>query len=201
MKLFASVTSPFVRKVLVAAAETGLADLIEVVPASVSPTQPDAAVSAANPLGKVPTLVLDDGQALFDSRVILEYLDHLSGGRLLPAPGPDRWRALREHAVADGLMEAALLARYEQALRPGELRWADWEAGQIAKVVAALDLLEAEFQPSAGPALASDIAVACALGYLDFRFAGLGWRDGRPRLTAFEATFAGRPSMQATRPA
>lgn len=199
MKLFSSGASPYARKVAVAAHEAGLADRIEIVPATVSPVSLNADVAAANPLAKVPTLVLDDGTALYDSRVIVEYLDHLSGGRLVP-PGEARWRSLRDQAVADGLMDAALLARYERALRPPELKWDEWDAGQVGKVQRALDLLEADFRPAGAPQI-GDIAVACALGYLDLRFPELAWREGRRRLTAFEAAFAQRPSMQATIPA
>jgi Glutathione S-transferase len=199
MKLFSSGASPYARKVAVAAHETGLIDRIEIVAATVSPVgASNAEVAAANPLGKVPALVLDDAQTLFDSRVIVDYLDHLSGGRLIPA-GEGRWRALRDQAAADGLLDAALLARYERVLRPEPLRWADWDAGQIAKITRALDALEADFVPQEAPHI-GDIAVACALGYLDYRFEDLAWRAGRPKLAAFAEAFAARPSMQATRP-
>lgn len=198
MKLFSSGASPYARKVAVAAHEAGLIDRIEIVGVTVTPVGVNAQVAAANPLTKVPTLVLDDGTALYDSRVIVEYLDHLSGGRLVPA-GDDRWRVLRDQATADGLMDAALLARYERALRPEPLRWAEWDAGQVGKVERALDLLEAEFRPAQDAPQIGDIAVACALSYLDFRFAELGWRTGRPKLAAFAEAFAARPSMTATR--
>jgi glutathione S-transferase len=200
MKLFYSPTSPYVRKVVVCAEEAGLQAAIERVPATVTPVTDSPDVAAANPLAKVPTLVLDDGTALFDSRVIVEYLDHRSGGRLLPPAGPDRWRVLRDQATADGMTDAALMARYERALRPEALRWPEWDEGQIGKVRRALDELERGFQPSPGPPNAGDIAVACALGYLDFRFPELAWRDGRPRLTAFDTAMAARPSMQASAP-
>lgn len=200
MRLFYSATSPYVRKVLVCAHEAGLRSAIELAPATVSPVSENADVAAANPLTKVPTLVLDDGTALFDSRVIVEYLDHLSGGRLLPAAGSDRWRVLRDQATADGLTDAALLARYERALRPEALQWPEWDAGQVGKIRRALDELERQFQPSSAAPFVGDIAVACALGYLDFRFPELGWRQGHPRLTAFDAAMAVRPSMQASAP-
>lgn len=198
MKLFSSGASPYARKVAVAAHETGLIDRIEIVGVTVTPVSVNPEVAAANPLTKVPTLVLDDGTALYDSRVIVEYLDHLSGGRLVPA-GDDRWRVLRDQATADGLMDAALLARYERALRPEPLRWAEWDAGQVGKVERALDVLEAEFRPAQDAPQIGDIAVACALSYLDLRFAELGWRTGRPKLAAFAEAFAARPSMTATR--
>ena len=200
MKLFHSAASPYVRKVLVCADEAGLRAGIELVPAAVTPVSENAEVAAANPLAKVPTLVLDDGTALFDSRVIVEYLDHLSGGRLLPPAGPERWRVLRDQAVADGLTDAALLARYERALRPEALQWPEWDAGQVRKIRRALDDLERHFKPSAAGPLAGDIAVACALGYLDFRFPELGWRGGHPNLAAFDSAMAARPSMRASAP-
>jgi glutathione S-transferase len=200
MKLFYSQASPYVRKVLVAAHELGLADQIELVTAAVTPIAPDAGVAQANPLSKLPTLVLDDGTALYDSRVILEWLDVRSGGRLIPPEGPARWRTLTLQATADGLLDAALLARYERWLRPEALRWDAWDAGQLGKVRRALDLLEATFEPVGGAPSLSEIAVACALGYLDFRFPEEAWRDGRPRLAAFAAGFDERPSMAATRP-
>ena len=200
MKLFSSGASPYARKVAVAAHEAGLIDRIEIVSATVTPVSVNAEVAAANPLAKVPTLVLDNGQALYDSRVIVEYFDHLSGGRLIPAD-PGRWRVLRDQAAADGLMDAALLARYERALRPVELQWAEWDAGQIGKVERALDLFEADFRPASGAPQIGDIAVACALSYLDFRFPEVAWRDGRPKLAAFGEAFHARPSMVATEPA
>lgn len=200
MKLLSSGASPYARKVAVAAHEAGLIDRIEIVSVTVSPVSVNPEVSAANPLTKVPTLLLDDGAALFDSRVIVDYLDELSGGRLVPA-GAARWPALRDQAAADGLMDAALLARYERALRPEALRWAEWDAGQIGKIERALDTFEAGFTPSAGAPQIGDIALACALSYLDFRFADLGWRNGRSRLAAFAEAFNARPSMQATQPA
>ncbi|MGA0606002.1 glutathione S-transferase family protein [Phenylobacterium sp. VNQ135] len=200
MKLFSSGASPYARKVAVAAHEAGLIDRIEIVSVSVTPVSVNAEVAATNPLTKVPTLVLDDGTALYDSRVIVEYLDHLAGGRLIPASDA-RWGSLRDQAAADGLLDAALLARYERALRPEPLRWAEWDDGQIGKIRRALDVFEAGFAPSAGAPQIGDIAIACALSYLDFRFADLGWRDGRPKLTAFAEAFNARPSMQATQPA
>jgi glutathione S-transferase len=202
MKLFYSQASPYVRKVLVAAHEAGLAGEIELAPVAVTPIAPDAAVAAANPLSKLPTLITDDGQALYDSRVIVEWLDVRSGGRLLPAAGAPRWRALTLQATADGLLDAALLARYETFLRPEPLRWAEWTEGQLDKVRRALGVLETDFAGganAAAPKLA-EIAVACALGYLDFRFPQEAWRERHPKLAAFEATMAARPSMQATRP-
>ena len=200
MKLLYSPASPYVRKVLVAAHEVGLAGEIELAPQTVTPVSDPGEVAEANPLGKLPTLVTDDGLALYDSRVIVEWLDARSGGELVPAEGAARWRALTVQATADGVLDAALLARYERWLRPEALRWPEWDAGQLGKVRRALDLLESSFEPAVDAPRLAEIAVACALGYLDFRFPDEGWREGRPRLAAFDAGMAGRPSMQATRP-
>jgi glutathione S-transferase len=201
MKLYHSTTSPYVRKVMVAAIELGLADRIETVPAKVSPIVRTAPVIADNPLGKLPTLIADDGMVLFDSRVIAEHLDALAGGgRLIPASGPARWQALTEQALADGMLDAALLERYETSLRPSDLLWPAWRDGQHDKVAKALDRME---QTATGFARRVDIgtiATGCALAYLDFRFPKLGWRSDRPRLAAWYAAFAERPSMAATAP-
>ncbi len=151
MKLYMSVTSPYARKVRIFARETGLAARIEEIPASVSPVAPDERVSRANPLGKVPALLLDDGSALFDSAVICEYLDGLHAGRrLFPQAGPARWAALKLQAEGNGLLDASVLARYELALRPEPLRWPEWIAGQKAKVTGVLDALESAADTLAG---------------------------------------------------
>lgn len=201
MKLYYSQTSPYARKVRLAAEHLGLTGAIELVPAVTTPIAEDAALVAATPLGKLPALVLDDGQVLFDSRVIVEYLDALAGGGLIPAPGdPARWRTLRLQATADGLLDAALLMRYETALRPADLLWRDWLDGQGRKVARALAALDADAAGlAAGPALGA-IAAACALGYLDFRFPDMGWRAKAPGLAAFYAEFSKTPAMAWTDP-
>jgi glutathione S-transferase len=200
MKLYYSPTSPFARKCLVAASELGLVDRIELVPAAPHPVNRDAALVALNPLGKVPTLVTDDGAVLFDSRVISEYLDAQAGFRLLPREGPARYLALTQQALADGVMDAAVLARYEMAARPEALRWQAWTDGQLAKVASALDAVEVAARAFGDRVDLGTIAVGCALGYLDFRYASLRWRDGRPAAAAWFETFGARPSMVATRP-
>ena len=190
------------RKVRVLARETGLAARIEEIPAVVSPIAPDERVTRANPLGKVPALILDDGTALYDSPVICEYLDGLhSGRRLFPPAGPARWAALRQQAEGDGLLDAAVLTRYELVLRPEPLRWPEWVAGQKAKVAAVLDDLERDAASLAGELTIGGITIACALGYLDFRFADDAWRTGRPRLAAWFAEVSMRESLRATMPA
>ena len=199
MKLYYATASPFVRKVMVLAIETGLIDDIELVKVALSPVQPDADVCADNPLGKIPTLVRDDGGALFDSRVICEYLDGLHDGpRMFPESGEARWTALRRQALVDGILDAAVSTRYETFLRPEELRWRDWVDGQMGKVRRGLDVLEGERLN--GAIDIGTIAVACMLGYLDFRFPDEGWRDARPGLAAWYEEMAARPAMTRTVP-
>ncbi len=202
MKLYHSAASPFVRKALVAAHETGLAERIEIATIALTPTASNPELDRENPIGKIPALVLADGTTLFDSRVICEYLDTRHGGpRLFPASGPTRWTALRRQALADGLLDAAILCRYETFLRPEERRWEDWVDGQRAKFRRTLDALEGEADSFGDTVDIGTIAAACAADYLDFRSLDDGWREHRPRLAAWLEGFAARPSMQATRPA
>jgi glutathione S-transferase len=201
MKLYHSATSPFVRKVMVSAIELGLADRIEVMPAKVSPVVRTGPVIADNPLGKLPTMIADDGMVLYDSRVICEHLDSLAGGgRLFPAPGPARWRALADQAIADGMTDAALLERYETSLRPADKLWPQWRDGQHDKVVKVLDAMERNASGYTRRVDIGVIATACGLAYLDFRFLDFDWRASRPNLAAWYARFAARPSMAATVP-
>ena len=201
MRLHYSYASPYVRKVMVVAIETGQEDALELTARKVSPVVPEAEVNRDNPLGKVPCLVTDDGQALFDSRVICEYLDSRQGGaQLFPAAGPARWTALRRQAQADGILDAGILARYEILLRPEEQRWPDWVEGQKAKMARALDALEQEAASFGTTVDIGTIALGCALGWLDFRYAADDWRAGRPTLAAWFGGFAARPSMTATVP-
>jgi len=189
-----------VRKCLVAADELGLADRIERLPAAANPINRDQTVVASNPLGKVPTLITDDGAVLYDSRVICEYLNDLADGELLPRRGGARWRTLVEQSLADGISDAAVLARYETAMRPEALRWDAWTAGQLEKIASGLAALEARAVDLGDRVDLGTIAFGCALGYLDFRFASLAWRDGHPNAAAWFEWFGGRDSMVATRP-
>lgn len=200
MKLIYAAASPFARKVLVVAHEVGLGDVVTVETAVAHPVERNAGIRAKNPLGQIPTLTLDDGTSLYDSRVICEYLDEKAGASLF-GTGEARWRALVEQALADGLMGAALLARYEATVRPEPLRWDGWSGGQMGKITDALDTFETTL-PAAGERVdIGTIAIACALGYLDFRFADFDWRGGRPATAAWYERFAARPSMKATVPA
>lgn len=201
MRLFYSSTSPYVRKVTVLLRETGQLDRVELVSGSGTPVDPGQAPLQANPLGKVPALERDDGPALYDSRVICRYLDDMAGAGLYPQ-GPRLWDTLTVEATADGILDAAILMVYESRIRPEEVRYAPWVEGQWAKIDRALDALETRWMPHLqGPLDMGQIAVACALEYLDFRHAARGWRDGRPDLAAWGATFSARASMQATQPA
>jgi glutathione S-transferase len=197
MKLHYSVASPYVRKVMAVAIETGLRGRLELLERKMSPVAPSAELNRDNPLGKIPCLVTDEGLVLYDSRVICEYLDGLHDGpKMFPAAGPARWQALRRQAEGDGMLDAGVLTRYETFLRPEERRWPEWIAGQKAKIGSALDALDGEAQTVD----IGTIAIACALGYLDFRYAADEWRKGRPRLAAWYDAFARRPAIAETAP-
>ena len=194
MILRSAPASPFGRKAKIAAALLGLP--VSVVDAdTMSATD---SIRGGNPLGKIPTLILDDGTTLFDSSVIVAYLDAVAGGdRLIPAEIGPRFAALRLEALADGICDAALLQVYEGRWRAAdkhEAAWVDHHAGKVERALAAL-----ESAPPTGPVTVGHIALACALGYLDLRF-GNGWRDGHPGLVAWLDGFAGLvPSFEATR--
>lgn len=186
--LRSSPPSPFGRKVKIAAAVLGLTDRIDIVVTDTA--NPDDAIRQVNPLGKIPALELEDGTVLFDSRVIVDYLDWLAGGgKVIPAEPDARFAALRLQALADGLMDAALLQVYETRLRDADKRSDTWLELQSGKVTRALRVLEAS--PPQVEARIGSIAIACALGYLDLRFEGR-WRADHPRLVgwleAFRAT-------------
>jgi len=197
LRVYFSPSSPFVRKVLVCAAELGVN--VEHLPSNANPVTRDATIVARNPLGQVPTLLAgENDDALYDSRVICEYLDAPFGRLFPPASSDARWRALREQALADGLLGAALLMRYEQVIRPESLRYEPWFDGQHEKVISALDQFDA-WVPQFGERVdIGTISVACALGYLDLRFPDEGWRS-RSALAGWYERFTQRPSMQATR--
>jgi glutathione S-transferase len=199
MKLYYSATSPYVRKCLVSAHELGLRERIELLPAAPHPINRDRALIVCNPLGKVPTLVTDDGMVLYDSHVICEYLNASGDGHLLPEKASARWPVYRDQALADGVLDAAVLVRYETFARPEALRWKDWIDGQMDKVNCGL----VELERRAGTLNRVDlgtIAIGCALGYLDFRFASLGWQKTYPKTAAWFSGFGARESMMATRP-
>lgn len=199
MKLWWSSRSPFVRKVMIAAHELGLEGRIETVPAKVHLARADSPVLVDNPLGKIPTLVTEDGCVLFDSPVICEYLDGLAGGgRLFPREPFERLVALRRQALGDGLMDLMILWLVERA-KPAERQWPDVLDACRAKFGVTLDHLEAKAGALAeGPFRVGHASLAAALAYADFRFAGETWRAGRPALTDWAAKLADRPSVRAT---
>lgn len=198
MKLFYSPTSPFVRKVLVTAYETGLEARIERIP--VNPWEPGEQITSVNPLGKVPALVTDSGMMLYDSPVICEYLDSLpQGGKLLPLSGDERWRVLRLQALADGILDAAVLLRME-SLRPDGERSSSWMTFQRDAVMRGLAELEREAAQWDQSLNLGRIAAACVLGYLDFRFAAEEWRNTHSALALWYESIQARASMQQTMP-
>lgn len=222
MKLLYQTHSPYARKVLVAAYEMGLHESLTVMHHETSPTRGNAQVLALNPLGKVPVLICDDGTALFDSNVICEYLDGLHPGPpLLPSQPQLHWRALKMQALAQGIADAGITARWESERRPAELRWPAMYAGQVAKIAAACDFLEQELDTGYSAALAAtaaalagasrkpqvapadrrpdigDIALVTALSWVEFRRV-YDFLTGRPRLARWYAALCARPSMQAT---
>ncbi|MCM8732055.1 glutathione S-transferase family protein [Hephaestia sp. GCM10023244] len=198
MKLLWSPSAPFVRKVMVAAQVADLAESIECVRSPVGPARLNPEVMASNPLNKVPTLLLEDGTALYDSRVICDYLDVRAGGGVLVPRDPDgRWQALRRQCLADGMLDMLILRRDEHFRGEGHRSSAHVHA-YATKTQAALDAMEAEAEALAGDTIdIGRIAIGVALAYLDFRVPEERWRDGRPRLADWEAGFARHPAMQA----
>ncbi len=197
MRLRYTPTSPFARKARLAAAVLDLPLELELA----DTLNPDDTLRRQNPLGKIPTLVTDEGECLYDSRVILAYLDLVAGGgKLLPAEPKARIATMKAEALADGLMDAGVLVLYEGRFRPEEKHEAKWLDHQREKMARALDTLEAAPPASDAGISASDIALACALGFLDFRFGG-EWRATHPRLVAWQAAFAARcPAFEETAP-
>jgi glutathione S-transferase len=190
--------SPFGRKVRIAAALCGFSDRIAV--EGTDTTDPADSIRRQNPLGKIPALILENGATLFDSRVIVEFLDAEAGGGIVIPAGPERFPALTLQALADGLMDAALLQVYEKRWREAEVQHRPWMDHQAGKVDRALAVLEADPPALAALPDVGRIAVACALGYLDLRFEGT-WRQNHPRLVAWLQKFdAAVPSFAETRP-
>ncbi|MBF9045834.1 glutathione S-transferase [Rhodobacterales bacterium LSUCC0031] len=198
MELLGSPASPFVRKVCVMMAEAGITD-VPLVQVAASPLGGEDRLNAANPLGKIPALTRPDAPTLYDSRVITRYLDATYGAGFYPEAR--LWDVLTIEATADGIMDAAVNLTYEARFRPAEIQFAPWMDGQWTKITRALDGLEGQWLSHLnGPRDMGQIAVGCALGYLDFRHDARGWRNGRDGLAAWYADFSMRPAMQATQP-
>ncbi|WP_264211701.1 glutathione S-transferase [Leisingera thetidis] len=197
MKLTYSPASPFARKVVVLLHETGQLDDVEMLNVATTPVSPSQEVKASNPLAKIPALERNDGPALYDSRVICAYLDARAGGRLYRGG----WDSKVLEATADGIMDAAVLMSYEKRLRPEEKQWDEWLEAQRGKVLGACAALNARWMSHLqGPLDIGQIAVACALAYVDFRHPDAGWRQGNEALAEWYSEFDSRPSMLATKP-
>jgi len=202
IRLFYSPRSPYVRKVMIVAHELGLAEQVEFIDCAAHPIDRDASIVKHNPLGQVPTALLDDGTMLADSGVICQYLDAMKPSSMFPVSGPARWRALTDEAVADGVLEALLLARYEMVVRPSEKLWPEWRDGQFDKMNKSLDAFERAAGDLGKRFDIGTIAIACALGFIDQVpcFIDIDWRTSRPALSAwYAAETAKRPSFQITR--
>ena len=199
MRLHWSSRSPYVRKVMICAYELGLADKIERIPSVVSLSNPSVAVMRANPLGRIPTLILDDGRVFHDSVLICEYLDSLHAGTpLFPLLGEARWTALRRHALGNGMLDALLLWRSE-IRKPAARQTPEWLTTFALKTRNALDAIEADVDAlSRTPFDIGHVGIGVALIYLDFRFPDFGWREAHPRTNAWVQQFLQRESVQKT---
>ena len=201
MKLSFSQSSPFARKVRIAAIELGLIDKIELVPTTVAPAQPNPEYSQITPLKKLPVLILDNGDLIVDSYVIVEYLDELAGGsKLIPASGADRWKVKSDHSLLQGMLDSMLLCRYEKMVRPEPLRWQAWADDHWNRAWAGMARFEKQADILSRPLDISQIALVCVLGYADFRFADCGWRKAYPKLDAFHQKMLERPSVKISLP-
>jgi glutathione S-transferase len=201
MKLSFSPASPFARKVRIAAIELGLIDKIEFMPATVVPGQPNDEYSHVNPLKKLPALILDNGDVIIDSYVIVEYLDELAGGgKLIPASGANRWKVKSDHSLLQGMLDSMLLCRYEKMVRPQGLQWQAWSEDHWKRAWSGMARFEQQADVLARPLDIVQIALTCVLGYADFRFADCGWRKAYPKLDAFHERMLSRPSVKISLP-
>lgn len=196
MRLYYSPFSPYVRKCLVVAIELNLEKQFELIRIDLRAV--DTGYEKINPLSRIPALELEDGSVLFDSPVICEYLNHLGNGALIPDPGPSRWHALKLQAMGDGIMDAAV-PRRQESLRPDGERSPYQLKIYQRSIMQTLDALESITAQMKQVTLGT-LSVACALGYLDFRFADDQWREGRPKLAAWSEKFAARSSLSQTIP-
>lgn len=198
MKLIYAAPSPYARKARATAIETGLAGTIEM--EEINPWADPDGYRAVNPVGKVPALIRDDGPPLYQSSIVCEYLDAMGSTKVYPQAGPARWTALRQLAAADGILDASVLTRMEGMFHEGEAVSQKLIDRQELSVAEALGQLEDEAGDLEGAVTIGQIALACALGYRDFRFADIDWRSGHPKLAAWYATFSQRPSIADTDP-
>lgn len=201
MKLYGSVTSPFVRTVRIAAIELGMDGEIELVPTLVRPTQPNRDfATTVNPLRRVPALETDTGDVFIDSRVIVEFLNKAAKGHVVPRGAAARIACFNRHAVFSGATEALVSAMYETRLRPEERRWPEWAEDQIDKAQSVFDWAEARAEDVTAEFDLAAIALACLIGYARFRFASIDWLSRRPLLAAFATAASQRKSVESTVP-
>ena len=200
MKLTFSAASPFARKVRIAAIELGLIDKIQFVPVTVKIGEPNEEYSKITPLKKLPVLILDDGEVILDSYVIVEYLNELAGGGLIPEYGPTRWRVKSDHSLLQGMLDSMLLCRYENVMRPQGLHWKAWHDDHWNRVWTGMARFEARDDLLSGPLTIAQIALVCVLGYADFRFADCGWHKTYPKLDRFHQKMLERPSVKISIP-
>lgn len=199
MKLYHSRLSPFARKVTILAGELGLTDRIELIHGNGNLMLRDTGFRAMNPSGQIPTLVSDDGEILFDSPVICEFLDAFAGGDLI-GKGPQRWRNLRDQALGDGMCDAALQLRYDIGLRPANRQWDEWQAAWRGKIEDSLAWIEARTGHFDGRHDIGPISVFCALSFIDNRIPELCWRQTCPGVASWFDAYATRPAVAATHP-
>ena len=201
MKLTYSPFSPFARKVRIAAIELGLIDKIELMPTTVAPGQANDEYSRITPLKKLPALILDNGDVIVDSYVIVEYLDELAGGnKLIPASWATRWQVKTDHAVLQGMLDSMLLCRYEKAVRPQGLQWQAWSDDHWNRAWQGFARFDKQAEALSRPFDIVQIGLVCVLGYADFRFADCGWRKAYPNLDAFHEKMLARPSVKISLP-
>jgi glutathione S-transferase len=201
MKLSFSPSSPFARKVRIAAIELGLLDKIEFVSATVIPGQPNDEYSKITPVKKLPVLILDNGDVILDSYVIVEYLDELAGGgKLIPASGPLRWRVKSDHSLLQAMLDSMLLCRYEAMVRPKGLQWQAWSDDHWNRAWQGMARFENHPDMLERPLDIAQIALVCVLGYADFRFADCAWQKAYPKLNAFHQKMLQRPSVKISVP-
>jgi glutathione S-transferase len=199
MKLFGAIGSPFVRMSMVTAIECGLADRVQLIPTHAKPSEVNADLQKLSPIAKIPVLQTEHGHAVYDSRVIMEYLTHASGNTtLLPHEGVKRFRILTLIALAQGMSEAAVGLQYERAARPQGLQWQDWMDRAVARINACADELESHWGDTLVDLSLGSIAVAVTLSYIDYRHGALNWRKSRDHLAQFHQTFSKRISMMNT---
>ena len=198
MQLIYSAASPYARKARVAGIESRVSDNLDLV--EIMPWEDPDGYRDVNPVGKVPALVRDDGPPLYQSNLVCEYLDSKGTTKIYPDPGPDRWTALRQIAAADGILDASVVVRMEGMFHEGDTVSTKLVDRQELSVDMAMNQLEAEAGDLSGPITIGQDAVAGALAYRDFRFADINWRADRPKLAAWFAEFAQRPSMIETDP-